>query len=74
MCALWLPRYFRYSKVVIRVESTEMGGDRSINDRVTLVLTSSSKFQKNLKRKKRKQEMEDREEDDENIKEKMMKL
>jgi len=28
---LWLPRYFRYSKVVIWVKSTVTRGDRSIN-------------------------------------------
>ena len=52
-----------------------MGVDRSINDRVTSVLTSSSRFRKNLKNKKKgKQEVKDREEDDENIKEKILKL
>ena len=43
---LWLPRYYCDSHVAIRVESTGAEGDKSINDRVTIVLTSSSKFQK----------------------------
>ena len=37
-CVLCLPRYFRYSMVAKRVESTGMGSDRSIIGRFTCVL------------------------------------
>jgi len=57
--------------VAIRVEFTGRGGDRSINDRVTLVLTSSSLDRKNQKEKK---ENKKKKRDDENIKEKIVKL
>jgi len=70
---LWLPRYFHYSKVVIQVKFTGTGDDRSINNHVTLMLTSSSLLWKNQKGKKRKQK-EEEVEDDENIKEKIVKL
>ena len=62
---IWLPRYYRDSKVAIWVESTGTGGDRSFTGHVMLVLKSSYRFQKNQKEKKRKQE-EEKEEDDEN--------
>jgi len=60
------------SKVAIRVESIGTRGDRSINDRVMIVLMSAFRFQKNQNENKRKQE-EEREENDENIKEKIVK-
>jgi len=56
---LWLPRYYRDSKVAIRVEPTRTGGDRNINGHVMLVLMSSScferiKHEKKIRRKKTK--------------------
>jgi len=54
MCVLWLPRYFRYSKVTIRVESIGTEDDRRIDGMSRYVLPSSSLVQKNLKRKEKK--------------------
>ena len=60
VCALWLPRYFRYSIKAKRVESTWMGGDRSLHSMFTCVLTvlqclkeSKEKKIKNEKRRVR---------------------
>ena len=64
---LWLPRYFPDSKVTIRVKFTGTGGDRSFTSCVTILLTSSSRFQKNQKEEK------DREEDVENEDKNMIK-
>ena len=58
---LWLPRYYRDSKVAIQAKSTGRRGDRSINDHVTSVLTSSSRYQKNQKEKKRNKKKKEKE-------------
>jgi len=63
---IWLPQYCRDNIVVIRVESTEMKGDRRFIGDPQNVLNSSSLVRKNLKDKKQKQK-KDREEEDENI-------
>ena len=56
VCVLWLPRYFRYSIEVKRVESTGTRSDRSFTGLFTCVLTvfyilKNEKKTKNGKRK-----------------------
>jgi len=63
---LWLLQYSRYSMEAIRVEFTWTRGDRSINSLFTLVLTSSSTFQR-IKRKENQKKEVAGGEGDENI-------
>ena len=67
-------RYYRDSKVAIRVESTKTGGERNINDHVTLVLISYSRFQRIKRKENENKKKKDREEDDKSKEEKIIKL
>ena len=57
MCVLWLPRYFRYSRMAIRVESTGTGGDRRINSSFTCIVNKFFFLKKEKIKKKRKLEV-----------------
>jgi len=50
---LWPPQYYHNSVEAMRVESIGTGGDRNFTDCVTIVLASTSLFQKNQKKEKK---------------------